>query len=212
MNKHFTALVALVMMLVGCANLSTQREFKMIESRLAEYVAAEFYIDIDLIDKSGLTDEQIRQKEIQAMQLSESICVLPYLTKVKSVIAPGFIASQTLATAIPAVDSEFEACIRPFGVNGHIGKTVGGTDLAMLYYLQGGFAAAREYQRLSNQLAIEESANGMALAYAFSGLSYPVNPNLTYVSPYVRSNGSVVRGHLRTAPNLTCIDNLSRCR
>ena len=38
-----------------------------------------------------------------------------------------------------------------------------------------------------------------------------VNPNQHYVKPYVRSDGTYVRGHMRTNPNGVCWDNLNGC-
>lgn len=35
---------------------------------------------------------------------------------------------------------------------------------------------------------------------------------LMYINPYMKSDGTFVNGHLRTAPNYTCLDNLNGCR
>jgi hypothetical protein len=39
-----------------------------------------------------------------------------------------------------------------------------------------------------------------------------VNPDQTYVGQYHRRDGTVVRGHWRTNPNETCLDNIGGCR
>jgi hypothetical protein len=49
----------------------------------------------------------------------------------------------------------------------------------------------------------------LAFSLACSNTYAQVNPNEVKVSPYVRTDGTYVPAHVRTAPNLTNVDNFS---
>jgi len=54
-----------------------------------------------------------------------------------------------------------------------------------------------------------QTAIGMGL---MSGsLNYGNPPRYQYINPYMRSDGTMVEGHLRTTPNDYCFDNLNGC-
>ncbi len=59
------------------------------------------------------------------------------------------------------------------------------------------------------------TAIAVALLTVLTGLTAapaPAAAQYTTVSPYIRSDGTVVRGHIRSLPNGTCSDNINGCR
>jgi hypothetical protein len=85
-------------------------------------------------------------------------------------------------------------------------------------YLTDLIVSLRTYVEAKSQVANEQAdttaivASLAVILAAGAAASANVNPNQTYVQPYVRHDGTPVRGHWRTDPNDTCLDNIRGCR
>ncbi|WP_157742933.1 hypothetical protein [Halomonas sp. hl-4] len=69
--------------------------------------------------------------------------------------------------------------------------------------------AAQGFSNHQERMRGLQAAIGMGLASG--SLNYGQPPRHQYIKPYLREDGTIVEGHLRTAPNDSCFDNLSGC-
>ena len=85
-------------------------------------------------------------------------------------------------------------------------------------YLEEILASLRGWGDARATVANEQQDNtalvvaGLAVVAVALGEGANVNSDQTYVGQYRRRDGTVVRGHWRTNPNETCLDNIGGCR
>lgn len=224
MIRLAASVLAVTMLIAGCASFETQRWLDGLRDRLDQFANAEWYFEINLLSREGLSADQVEQRETAIMKQAEAVCFGPIIARLDRLgadasaqAAQGHDAAiHDLPNAAQRADADLTECLRPFGVSGAIGKTVAGQDMGMVEFIQRGIAAAMMYRRALVQAQRERDLQWTTLAYAFSGSSSRpnafVNPSQTYVLPYTTTDGKVVRGHWRTNPNATCIDNIGGCR
>jgi hypothetical protein len=128
--------------------------------------------------------------------------------------------AQALPETARLLDREFDKCVARCGVVGYnFFELEDGRELRVPEYLAEAVASIRSYGEARADVANEQRNNAalvvaslavVALAVGEGGAS--VNSDQTRVEQYHRRDGTLVRGHWRTNPNETCLDNIRGCR
>jgi hypothetical protein len=223
-------IVALAGALAACASpLSTAR----LDTARADFKEkarpAQMMIQYDLAKPGGLTPTERKRREAAAEKAFSPVCAKPYAENLHASVVTAIerstaSASLAQAEALPEtaheLDRDFDKCVSKFGVVGfNFFKLEDGRELRTPEYLAEMIAGLRAWGDARATVANEQQDNAAlvvaslaVVALAVGGSGAGVNPDQTHVESYHRRDGTVVRGHWRTNPNETCLDNIRGCR
>jgi hypothetical protein len=216
--------------LAACANPQSIARLDTARADFKEKVRpAQLMIQYDLAKPGRLTPTELARREAAAAKAFSPACAKPYAenlhasvdaaaerVKASGVLAP----AETLPETARLLDLEFDRCVAKFGVAGfNFFKLEDGRELRAPEHLSEMIASLRAWGDARAIVANEQQDN-MALVVASLALvavavgdgGGNVNSDQTYVGQYRRRDGTLVRGHWRTNPNETCLDNIRGCR
>lgn len=216
-------------MLAACASPQSITRFDTARADFKEKVRpAQMMIQYDLARPGGLTPTQLAHREAAAAKAFSPACAKPYAENLHASVdaaAEGAKASGTLAPieTLPEtarlLDREFNKCVAKFGVVGfNFFKLEDGRELRSPDYLSETIISLRALGDARATVANEQQDNtalvvaSLAVVAIAIGGGANVNSDQTHVGQYRRRDGTVVRGHWRTNPNETCLDNIRGCR
>ncbi len=191
----------------GCASPAAYYEHQKAQAELDRFVRAPYFADVDLVAPGQLTkDQQDADVTARAPQLK------PCIDSVETGLLGMRLARSTLDLLHRGndIDKAFDACARTVGLTGRINFKVGEEYLTFSEYIAQGTRAAEVASAAKEKVSASEQSNALAFAYGLS--MRPLVPTPVYVAPHVRHDGSFVRGHVRTAPDGNCLNNLGGCR
>jgi hypothetical protein len=227
-RRVFTlGLAAAVGTLAACASPQSVARLETAHADFNERVRpAQMMIQYDLAHPGRLTRAELARREAAAAKAFMPACAKPYTENLHTSVdaaAERAKASGTLAPveALPEtarlLDRDFDKCVASFGVVGfNFFQLEDGRELRAPEYLAEMIASLRAWAGARATVANEQQDNAalvvaslavVALAVGGAG----VNPDETHVESYRRRDGTVVRGHWRTNPNETCLDNIRGC-
>jgi hypothetical protein len=229
-RRVFTlGLAAAVGTLAACANPQSVARLETAHADFKEKVRpAHMMIQYDLAHPGRLTPAERARREADAAKAFSPACAKPYAENLHASVdaaaerakASGSLAPvEALPETARLLDREFDKCVAKFGVVGFSffqledGRELRAPDylsetIASLHALGDARATVATEQQDSAALVVASLA---VVALAVGG-SANVNPDQTYVGQYRRRDGTEVRGHWRTNPNDTCLDNIRGCR
>lgn len=166
----------------------------------------------DLIDTKGLSASERVFEENRIYTAIEAACVVPYHEQRADILRELFYhlqrnnfstADQSPLTA-EFIDLKLTECLAAYGVKGHFIVAVPGwEEMDLPGYLALLISKGRALVAWQNRGA----------PFLLSNHGYPALPGSAYwVDQYIKRDGTIVRGHLRSSPNNTCIDNIRGCR
>jgi hypothetical protein len=218
-------------MLAGCANPFSVAALNAARGNFeAQTRPAQMMVQYDLANSAGLTAGQRERQEREAVQKFSPACMKPYTEKLYANVASAIAQAQAtyslsaidrLPEDARRLDSEFDKCVGAFGVIGYnFVVREDGREQRIPAYLAELVASLRRYGDAHAQVegekqvsaAIAASGLAVALVAGAAASGNGVNPDQIYIEPYVRHDGTMVRGHWRTMPNDTCLDNIRGCR
>jgi hypothetical protein len=217
--KHLISTTA-ILFLTACASPSTMLEKSSAMAELNRYTSAKLMIELNAINSEQLSKEGLQRLEEQIAQSAQVTCTDPLLDKMETALKiDARIEHEVLDAALKAdkINEEYDRCLNKFGATGYMGAQIVGDFMSVGEWLRRVWAAASYAAHISQRAEWESTNNGiiffgaMSVAAASLGAQYPVNPNQIYITPQIR-NGTYVRGHYRTTPNSTCLDNIRGCK
>lgn len=211
----------------GCAGPQNNSHLDTARANFAALAGrpAQMMVSFDLATTRKLDSVEKKKLEARAISAFNPACVKPYTEKLAANVqtaaaqakSSGSLSSlNSLSDYARALDKEFDACMRQFGVTGfnYVEREDAG-EQRIPEYIDELLAGLRAYGAAHTEAAADQEENAtLVLAAVSAALAAraPVNPNQTYVASYSRRDGTRVRGHLRTLPNETCRDNIRGCR
>lgn len=216
-------------MLGACASPQSVARLDTARGDFKEKVRpAQRMIQYDLAKSGSLTPTARERREAAAEKAFSPACVKPYTENLHASVnaaaerakASGSLAPvEALPETARALDREFDKCVAKFGVVGfNFFKLQDGRELRAPEYLSEAIASLRTWGDARAAVANEQQDNAalvvasLAVVALAVGGGGGVNPEQTHVESYHRRDGTVVRGHWRTNPNETCLDNIGGCR
>lgn len=217
--RRIVALTATVIALTGCAGEAR------LESARGDFEAhtkpMQMMVQYDLADSAGLASNVRERREQEAARAFMPACTKPYTEKLLARVK----AAAERATAIRSLnevdslpdvarglDREFDKCVGKFGVIGfNYVELQDGREQRVPDYLAEVLDSLHRYGAAYDQAALEQQLVLTTVA-ALGAVGTAINSDQIYVGPYVRADGAPVRGHWRTKPNDTCLDNIRGCR
>jgi hypothetical protein len=189
---------------------------------------AQMMIQYDLAHPGRLTPAELARREADAAKAFSPMCAKPYAENLHASVdaaaerakASGSLApAEALPETARLLDREFDKCVAKFGVVGfNFFQLEDGRELRAPDYLSETIASLHAWGDARATVATEQQDSAAlvvaslgVVALAVSG-GANVNSDQTYVGQYRRRDGTVVRGHWRTNPNETCLDNIRGCR
>lgn len=199
--------LALSLALVGCASPAAYMQHQQAQTALDQLSRAEYWVDVDLVNPGQLSQAQ-QSAAVQALEPALKPCLDSVETGLLSLRLARSKAEQLQMSQ--GVDNSFDACARKSGLTGRVNFKVGDKFLTFPEFIEAGARAADAAAAAQTNVQAAESDNALAWAY---GLTIrPLAPQTVYVDPHMRSNGSFVRGHVRTSPDGYCMNNIGGCR
>ena len=215
--------------LAACASPQSVARLDTARADFKEKVRpARMMIQYDLAKPGGLTPTERERGEAAADKAFSPACAKPYAENLHASVdaaaerakASGALAPlETLPETARLLDLEFDRCVAKFGVVGfNFFKLEDGRELRAPEYLSETIASLRTWGDARATVANEQQDNTALVVASVAGLavavggSANVNSDQTYVGQYRRRDGTAVRGHWRTNPNETCLDNIRGCR
>lgn len=209
----------LILFLSGCASHQSTDALEMAKSVIAQHEAVKFTADVDMAS-SPMEGGEREKETANIWQLSAPACAKPFLDALGGMAPPplvngGFV--ENLKQQASRLEAQFHECIARYNLRGSVLAVVAGKQMTIPEYLDSFMSATLTLAAAQAATDSERDYSikffGTALASGLSrAASYPVNPSISTVSPYMRRDGSFVMPHLRTTPNDTCLDNLGGCR
>jgi hypothetical protein len=214
--------------LAACASPQSAARLDTARADFKEQVRpAQMMIQYDLAKPGRLTPTERGRREAAAEKAFSPVCAKPYAENLHASVdaaaerakANGALAPvESLPESARLLDREFDKCMARFGVVGfNFFKREDGRELRAPDYLSETIASLHAWGNAHATVANEQQDNTAlvvaslaVVALAVGGAN--VNPDQTYVGQYRRRDGTVVRGHWRTNPNETCLDNIRGCR
>ena len=185
-------------------------------------------ISYDLAKPDGLTPTEYERRKAAAEKAFLLPCAKPYAEELHAGVVAAAERAKAAGTLAPVeglpeaarqLDREFDKCLARFGVIGfNFFEFEDGRKLRAPEYLTEVLASLRGLGDASATVAAEQQDNAalvvasLAVVAVSMGGGANVNSDQTYVEQYRRRDGTVVRGHRRTNPNETCLDNIRGCR
>jgi hypothetical protein len=221
-RRAFVAALAVPMVLGACSSPSAQMEAARADfpSRVEN---TRMMVQFDLIKSAGLSPEEREKKEASAAAVLMPSCVKPYTEQLQELVRAA--ADEARVTHSPpaldplmsqaaALDAGFDRCAARFGVTGYnFIETADGKEHRVPEYLAWATEPLREYVAARGKAAAQQQAVALSLALLGAiAASSAVNPDQIRVQQYSRRDGTVVRSHMRTVPNETCLDNIRGCK
>lgn len=208
MKNRLLAHAALVtVLLAGCASPAAFYEHQKAQAELDRFMRAPYYADVDLVAPGQLTRQQ---------QDADVAARAPKLKPCIDAVETGLLGMRLARSTLDLlhrgndIDKEFDVCARRFGLTGRIVFKVGDDYLSIPEYTAQGTRVNEVAAAASAKVGASKQSNALALAYGLS--MRPLVPETVYVAPHVRSDGSYIRGHVRTTPDSTCLNNIGGCR
>jgi hypothetical protein len=180
-------------------------------------------VQFDLVNSAGLNPEEREKKEASAAAAIIPSCVKPYTEQLEELVRAA--ADTARATHSPppleplmsraaTLDTGFDRCVVRFGVTGYnFIETADGQARRIPEYLAWATEPLREYVAARGEAAAQQQAADLSLAVLGAiATASAVNPDQIRVQQYSRRDGTIVRSHMRTVPNETCLDNIRGCR
>jgi hypothetical protein len=178
-------------------------------------------VEYDLTNGAGLAPTVRERREHEAALAFMPACTKPYterlLARIKAVVERAK-ASRSLyeVDSLPDVarglDHEFDKCVGKFGVIGfNYVELQDGREQRVPDYVAEVLDSLHRYGAAYDQAALEQQLV-LATVAASDAVGTAINSDQIYVGAYVRADGTPVRGHWRTKPNDTCLDNIHGCR
>ncbi|THF58718.1 hypothetical protein [Ollibium composti] len=228
-RERFAAvgLLCATITVAACATPATEQQVTKTTAAFNDLASARLGTFFELKDARGLSGKALEREEQQAYAAFAPVCDKGYangLTRGISLATAEYRAtgSRRRAYELPAfarnLGAQFSDCLNSFGAKGKPLMTLrDGTHLEVPEYMERLLAAAAAKGAAEGQAQIERKQSAAIVAVLALGVGAAaaagggVNPEQTSVGSYVRSDGTLVRGHWRTMPNSSCWDNLSGC-
>jgi hypothetical protein len=214
---------------VACGSCAGPQRTARLDAARADFATetrpARMMVQFDLATTRKLSPTEREQQEAKAASAFSPACVKPYteklLTRVRTTAdearaSGALMALNPLPEYARVLDKEFDLCLHKFSVTGfNYMERDDGREQRIPEYLDELIVSLRAYGVAYAEAAADQQENvafvmGALTAALAAGAA--VNPNQTYVESYRRRDGTLVRGHLRTLPNETCLDNIRGCR
>jgi hypothetical protein len=222
-------IVVLSAALAACASPQSIARLDTARADFKEKVRpAQMMIQYDLAHPGRLTPAELARREAAAEKAFSPACAKPYYESLHASVegaaerakASGSLAPvEALPETARLLDREFYKCVARFGVVGfNFFKLEDGRELRAPEYLSETIASLHSWGDARATVATEQQDNAalvvasLAVVALAVGGGASVNSDQTYVGQYRRRDGTVVRGHWRTNPNETCLDNIRGCR
>jgi hypothetical protein len=214
--------------LAACASPQSVARLDTARADFKEKVRpARMMIQYDLAKPGGLTPTERERREAAAAKAFSPACVKQYTENLQASVTAATERATASGSLAPAeglperarlLDREFDKCVARFGVVGfNFFQLEDGRELRTPEYLAEAIASLRGWGDARAVVANEQRDNAAlvvaslaAVAVAVSG-GANVNSDQTHIDQYRRRDGTVVRGHWRTNPNETCLDNIRGC-
>lgn len=210
----------------GCAGPQSAARLDAARADFAtETRPARMMVQFDLATTRKLRPTEREQQEAKAATAFNPACVKPYTEKLLARVrttADEARASGTLLALNPlpeyarVLDKEFDLCLHKLSVTGfNYMERDDGREQRIPEYLNELIVSLRAYGAAHAEAVADQQENAALVVEALTAAlaaGAAVNPNQTYVESYRRRDGTLVRGHLRTLPNETCLDNIRGCR
>jgi hypothetical protein len=224
-----TLLFVLAGMLASCASPQSIAHLDTARADFKEKVRpAQMMIQYDLAKPGSLAPAERERREAAAAKAFSPACAKPYAENLHASVdvaaerakASGALAPvETLPETARLLDREFDKCLVRFGVVGfNFFELEDGRELRAPEYLSETVASLRAWGDARATVANEQQDNtalvvaSLAVVAVAVGGGANVNSDQTHIDQYRRRDGTVVRGHWRTNPNETCLDNIRGCR
>lgn len=225
----WSAILIFLSIASGCASQEAMRRLHEAEKKIHDLEKRSMVIAVDLLDSSGLSTEEVEQREKKIFESLRETCLSAYDERLGeglryAALDIGARADFTKFDRLPsfaqALDNFLGECGKEYGVSVRVLiETADRRELRMPIYMREIGESGRDFLHARAAAGREESdskrdwllfAAGLAGSVTGSSKGF-VNANQIYVSAYLRSDGRFVPGHFRTLPNATCLDNINGC-
>lgn len=203
----------IVVLLASCASSESIRNLDSAKQQFREYENAELLLSIDPIELYGSPTASSDATATARWTIAQPECTSEIdkaVAQVQQNPHRYWLLPEKVANAI---NHPFEECAKRHRLKGKIEAVVSGKKISLSEFFSGVMQSSENLSQQQLQVEIERNKSfGLLLLFAAGAANSYTSPSIVNVSPYTKQDGTYVDQHIRTAPNNTCLDNLSGCR